>query len=1130
MSQSTAQLHAKETYIEPASFVPSLVTMARTGFVASQRGAAFPFLHPMFLIIVSISPLFSTGVNHPASAAASEKQPTFALQAGSVTERELPGGELHTYMVRLSRGELLYTCVDQLGIDVVLTLYSPARSRLLTINRYARGRGTEQIWWVAETTGAYRLQVRSRERDGVGSYRLRVMPLREASEDDRSHVSAQRVFAEAWRLREQGTPQALREAIGKLETVLAYWRGTDNLRERANLMNILGGVHHRLNDDNQALDFYGRALPLWKSLKDEIGEAWTLNDIGDIYFERGERQKALEHFKRALQLYQSIGLPREQAVALTTLAKAYASLGEQQKALDALRQALTYWRWKLDRRGEAQAFHLMGDIYASLGDEPQALQYFKRSLQIRQAIHDQSGQAGTFNKIGEVYASLGEFSKALSHCRKALEIARSLGDRRQEIRILCNVSAIELHSGNAAQALKELHSVLPISRTLRDPAGEALALRQMGEVHLSLGSPSKTADLCQRALVLFARLGDIGSQAETLFVLARAYRNLGEMERASLSIETALDHIESQRSRIDFPETRNIFLAAVRDYYDFCIDLWMQRHRENPTAGYAAVAFASSERARARGLVEAFVESGTVARNGLGSGLLRRKRNLQESLNKTNSQPGLIGAGKAETAAAEAKAVEVLLKEYSEVEKQIQAARPRVQSRNTPPHPSLVDIQSYLLDDQTLLLEYALGEERSYLWAVTKDSLASFELPSRKVIERTSREVYELVTERNEQPTGETETQRPRRLQRAEKLVPRATAKLGRILLGPVADQLDKAQRLLIVAEGSLQYLPFSVLPVTAMAEDGGKHGTSAAGEAAAGQPPVISALAVRHEVVYLPSASALLTWRREFAHRPLAAKMAAVLADPVFEQDDPRVRQIRSSASGKSAAMHRFLAGKSTDPLPRQSRLTQALRDVQWKLGSWQIPRLFYSRQEATSILAWLPEQQRKAALDFEANLATATSAELGQYRILHFATHSLLNNARPELSGLVLSLVNQEGRPQDGFLPLREIYNLNLSADLVVLSACQTGLGKIMKGEGLIGMTRGFMIAGAARVVSSLWKVDDKATAELMKRFYQGMLGDQQLSPAAALRGAQLSLAKEKAWVSPYYWAGFVLHGEWR
>jgi CHAT domain-containing protein len=178
---------------------------------------------------------------------------------------------------------------------------------------------------------------------------------------------------------------------------------------------------------------------------------------------------------------------------------------------------------------------------------------------------------------------------------------------------------------------------------------------------------------------------------------------------------------------------------------------------------------------------------------------------------------------------------------------------------------------------------------------------------------------------------------------------------------------------------------------------------------------------------------------------------------------------------------------------------------------------------------MAIAPAGAGMEAIDFKASRMTALSPELSQYRIVHFATHGVLDDKYPDLSGIVLSLVDEQGQRQDGFLRLHDIYNLNLPCDLVVLSACQTGLGKEVKGEGLIGLTRGFMYAGAARVVASLWKVDDRATSELMKRFYRRMLREG-MSPAAALRTAQIEMQGQKQWRSPYYWAGFVLQGEWK
>jgi CHAT domain-containing protein len=268
-----------------------------------------------------------------------------------------------------------------------------------------------------------------------------------------------------------------------------------------------------------------------------------------------------------------------------------------------------------------------------------------------------------------------------------------------------------------------------------------------------------------------------------------------------------------------------------------------------------------------------------------------------------------------------------------------------------------------------------------------------------------------------------------------------------------------------------------------------------------------------------LPSASVLAALRGEAARRQPTTKTLAVLADPVFRSDDARVKNTLGARNATNGGATARIGPSSNQPAERSARDS----------GLNGFVRLLFSRKEAERIISLVPAKSRLEALDFAASRATATDPRLGSYRILHFATHGLLNSKHPELTGLVFSLVDQEGQPQNGFLRFHEIYNLNLNADLVVLSGCQTALGKEIKGEGLIGLTRGFMYAGAPRVVASLWRVEDRATAELMKRFYVAMLRDG-MRPAAALRAAQISMLRERRWDDPRFWAAFALQGEWR
>jgi CHAT domain-containing protein len=528
----------------------------------------------------------------------------------------------------------------------------------------------------------------------------------------------------------------------------------------------------------------------------------------------------------------------------------------------------------------------------------------------------------------------------------------------------------------------------------------------------------------------------------------------------------------------------------------------MEMHAEHPESGLDAVAFQASERARVRSLLDILGEAGIDIHEGVDPKLVKRERTLQQRLRRRSEyQTELLSrAHTPQQAEAVARELQNLAAQYDETESQIRAGSPRYAELTQPEPLSLRQVQESLLDPDTLLLEYSLGAERSYLWAVTTTSSASFTLPKRSDIEQAARTVYELLTVRNEYPKGERELQREARLSRARAAYPAAAAKLSEMLVGPVSSLLPR-KRLVVVTDGALQYIPFGVLPHP--------HGMDVDARP----------LVVESEVVSAPSASALAQLRREIAGRRPAPKAVAVIADPVFEVEDPRVSKVQEVVKARTGG----------DPRTALSGLDRSWLDVT-SGEDRKITRLPFSRREANAIIAAAPPSSRFEALSFRASRATAMSPDLAQYRFIHFATHGILDSRTPSLSGIVLSLVDEQGKPQDGFLHLWDIYNLRLPADLVVLSACQTALGKEVRGEGLIGLTRGFFYAGAARVIASLWKVDDVATAELMTHFYQGVL-NKGMTPAAAMRSAQIEMWKQKRWRGdPYYWGGFQLQGEWK
>lgn len=425
--------------------------------------------------------------------------------------------------------------------------------------------------------------------------------------------------------------------------------------------------------------------------------------------------------------------------------------------------------------------------------------------------------------------------------------------------------------------------------------------------------------------------------------------------------------------------------------------------------------------------------------------------------------------------------IDQLASEYAAAEEKLRRERPDAMAVNAPQPLSADAIQHELLDPGTVLVEYMLGDAQSYAWTVSRDTIASYRLPARAEIIEAARQAHDAFAaipgDANDAPAGRD---------------PSAAAdRLARLLLPPI-EHVAAGKRLVIVAPGDLQQLPFGAL------------------RAGRSRTPLIA----RHEIVLAPSASIVAAVRQTHAQARRAPRTLAVFADPVFEAGDPRVAAARRAAADRAPA--RVVAATSAEP-----RMPAGLRSG--------FARLPFSRMEADAIASLAPAGSVLEATDFNASVRAATAPSLVDYRIVHFATHGVLDTRTPELSGLVLSLIDREGRPQDGFIRLLDLDRLHLNADVAVLSGCETALGRSVEGEGVIGLTRGFLAAGAHRVVASVWKVDDLATAELMKRFYRGML-EERKSPSAALRAAQRELAQSPRWHAPYYWAGWVIQGEWR
>jgi CHAT domain-containing protein len=539
---------------------------------------------------------------------------------------------------------------------------------------------------------------------------------------------------------------------------------------------------------------------------------------------------------------------------------------------------------------------------------------------------------------------------------------------------------------------------------------------------------------------------------------------------------------------------------------------------------YAAAAFRITEQSRARSLLDLLSETNAAVTEGLPPELLKRKQdNLDRQQEIAEALTGISLAADSEKKRPSdlESALEKLQTEFEEIENQIRTASPKYASLTAGKPLSLAEVQSGVLDDQTVLLEYSLGRDASYLWAVTKSAVSLYKLPARQVLDKLATDLRaQLIPSKLQRRIVGIDVMADSQRGLGVSATPfaedaaafvTASSALYKAAVEPAGTALGE-KRLLIVADGALNYVPFEALVKSPESADYSS----------------LPYLVKSNEVIYAPSASVVGVIKQQNSNR--VGRAMLILADPVFNSNDARAKGTAASANEGDT---------------RGLGIQSALADVTGqdaaaaagpaKMQGLPLARLTGTRTEAEQIvkLAKTSGAQADMWLDLDANEGNIETRDVTKYRVVHIATHGLLNAERPQFTGLVLSLVGN--KTEDGFLRTDEVFNLRLGSPLVMLSACETGLGKEKRGEGVMGLTRAFMYAGAPTVGVSLWSVADKSTAELMTDFYKRLLGSSAtepaaVSPSAAMRDAQLAMIAGKKYSAPFYWAPFVLVGDWR
>src|ERR1700741_2256004 len=771
--------------------------------------------------------------------------PVFAqeLPALSAVDREIKGGETHSFRVRLETGQFLNALVEQVGIDLVTAIFTPDGKQITESDSPNGAWGSEPVLLVAPIAGEYRVEVRAPGNSSrVGRYKIEILAEREATAIDKGHVTAQLALDEGAKLMTQQTAAARRTAIEKYQTALPLFQAAgDNYRQALTFLSI-GIAYFSLNEFRTAREYFDQTLKLSVTLGDKRLEASTETYMGGSLEILGEVAKALDHQQQSLKLAREIGARSSEGNALSNIGKIYNDLADWQKALEYYQQALEVFTPLNLVQNQAITLNNIGIAYGQSGEPQKALDYLQQALPLLHTVGNRNSEAYTLLNIGRVYRRLNQYDKALDYYNQAQAIQRETGNRAQMGETLDEIGVAYSAKEQYEKALDYHRQALEIQRTTGNLRREALVFNNLGDTYNSLKQPDKALEQFTAALEIFRSIGDPASAAMTLEGIARAAQTRGSFAGARKNIEESLALRETVRTRSGSLELRASYRATVERAYEFYIDLLMQQHAKNPGHGFDAEALKASEHARARSLLEQLSEAQIDIRQGVDAALTEKERNLAQVLNAKAQREMQLKArrGSNDEIAVLHREIGALEDEYQQVQAAIRKSSPQYSALTQPQPLYLAGIQQQL-DQDTTLLQYALGEQRSYVWAVTKDSLQAYVLPKRAEVEAVAREVYESLTARSVVKSLESSAQRRTRIEEADANFQRAAGRLSALILSPAVAQLTR-KRLVVVADGALQYVPFAAL---------------------SGSSGPYRPLVIEHEIVSLPSASAFAMQRQ---------------------------------------------------------------------------------------------------------------------------------------------------------------------------------------------------------------------------------------------------------------------------
>ncbi|HZU24227.1 MAG TPA: CHAT domain-containing tetratricopeptide repeat protein [Bryobacteraceae bacterium] len=1017
--------------------------------------------------------------------------------AGDSLQVQVASGETRSVMIAADAGEFIRVIAQaDSGLAVKTTLFDAAGKVVDAAPGLGGTGGQATVAAATESGGEFRLDVQSQMfRPEKRTCTVRLEVRRPATAEDLADARAHRAFVTAATLPGAASAAHDRAVAAALDDPLRLARQAHDSLLEARALFGKGQFLAMAGDFRAALPWFERAAPVIRGLNDPRAEAHLLSVMALVYTNLEEHARAIELYRQALPLEKAAGQEWESALTLNNLADSESALGRVDLALDYLREEKALRTALDDELGLNQTLVGMASRYLEMGDSENALEALIATLPHWPHLHDAEFEAQTWKQLGETYTRLGEYASAAAALDKAGRVVNEQEMPRTAGEILIARARLQRITGSTRAALATSEDALRLMQRADYRHGQVLALLEISDLLESENRISEARERLRTALPIATGLGLLydeacvrrelgtldGARAELEAALA-IDRDIGDRfgEVLSLTALAKLAHQQgSTRDAIeDLARARKLVESARSSLLDPGLRAsWLASQRD--LYEFSATLL-EQEAARTRSreyTIQAFEVSEQAHARVLLDTVADRADSRGIDPKLCSEERALAASIHAKTLTATAKekpALTGLMLQHKVIDLRLHEVGGLAAVHGARTVASLADLRRDALGPDTALLEYLVGAQHSHLWVLTRSDLRHYELPGGEALSTAVSRLYSAVTARNRVHGGDFDG--------ADREAFAAASALGRMLLPPGA--LTANFRTMVIApDGPLQYVPFSALPMIR-----GK------------------------EVVLTPSASVLAEIRR--AHSFRSWGRALVLADPVYTVEDPRVAAVRAPARAAPPTEFAVLA-----PVLRSAR----------DAGVHDFARLPMSRIEAEQIAQLAGPASTRTLLDFDASLRSFRRFDSGKYGIIHIAAHTLVDADRPDLSGVVLSLVDRSGRPQDGFLRLGDIYNLHLNAGLVTLSACQSSLGRDVTGEGMLGLSRGFLSAGASRVLATLWSVEDRATTVFMERFYRALLDDH-LSAPAALTRAQAEMKADPHWASPYYWAAFTLSGDWQ